>query len=125
MESDIGTFIVESQMKPLRINAIRVEGIVNTSNEFLETITAPLLAARTLGEVIVGSRNIGHQMKRLGIFKNVSVTFDADPASARDFVDVVYQVEEVPRLFAKTGADFGNNDSSMVKFCNVEYFDGP
>jgi outer membrane protein insertion porin family len=117
MGIDIGAFIVESQSKPLKINAIKVEGVVNTSHEFLESITAPLLTASTLGEVIVGSRNIGNQMQRLGIFKDVSITFDADPSSAKDFVDVVYKVEEVPRLYAKTGADFGNSDSSMVSFC--------
>ena len=38
----------------------------------------------------------------------VSVQLDADR------IDVIYTVEESPRLFAKTGADFGHHDSSMV-----------
>jgi outer membrane protein insertion porin family len=121
MEKDIGTLIVDSQSKPIKINAIKIEGIVHTKHEFLEEITKPLLEAKTLGDVIIGSRNIGNQLQKLGIFKDISITFDADPTTAKDFVDVVYKVEEAPRLFAKTGADFGNNDSSMVMKTKTEY----
>jgi outer membrane protein assembly factor BamA len=114
MDKDLGTFIVESQGKPLKINQIIIDGIQNTNNEFLEVITKPLLEAKTLGDIIVGSRNVGSQLKNLGIFKDVSISFEADSDSAPDTVDVIYKVTELPRLFARTGADFGNSDSNLV-----------
>ncbi|KAI8922700.1 surface antigen-domain-containing protein [Entophlyctis helioformis] len=104
--------IVESRNRKLAVQSVKVHGVVHTNHELLERVTKPLLAAQTLGDVIVGSRNIADQLRRFDIFKNVSIVLDSPPG-AQDLVDVVFRVEESKRLFAQTGASFGANDGSM------------
>ncbi|KAI8901917.1 surface antigen-domain-containing protein [Globomyces pollinis-pini] len=115
---DPSVFIINEQHRKMLVNAIKVEGIVHTNNEFLELVTTPLLEARTLGDVIIGSRSIGDKLQRLGIFKSVEITLDANPYS-KDSVDVIYKVVEAPRLYGNTGADFGSYEGRMNMSLNV------
>ena len=107
--------LVENQSKPISIQSISVDGIKVTNHEFLKQITAPLLKAKNLGDAIIGARNVAHQMNRLDIFKQTDVVFKhSDSLDVIHGLDVVFSVEEAPRLYARTGVDFGNNDSNMV-----------
>ncbi|KAJ3276544.1 hypothetical protein HDV01_004077 [Terramyces sp. JEL0728] len=111
--SDFAGLIIDSQAKSVRINQVRVEGLVHTKHEFVQEITEPLIEAKTLGDVIIGTRNVATQLRELGIFKEVSITLDANPNSESDCVDVVYTVTERPRIDARTGADFGYDEGSL------------
>ncbi|KAJ3315448.1 hypothetical protein HDV04_002990 [Boothiomyces sp. JEL0838] len=111
--TDFAGLIIDSQAKSIRINQIKVEGLVHTKHEFIQAITEPLIEANTLGDVIIGTRNVATQLRGLGIFKEVSITLDANPNTEPDCVDVVYTVVERPRIDARTGADFGYNEGSM------------
>ncbi|KAJ1567346.1 hypothetical protein HK405_006298 [Cladochytrium tenue] len=85
-----------------------------------------------LGELLERTRAAGARLVRLGIFKKVEVGLDAaavPPADSlvgreaalraraegvgRDGVDVVFTVEELPRLWGQTGTSVGNNEGSM------------
>jgi outer membrane protein insertion porin family len=110
---DVASLIVESSSKPVQVNLVKVEGVVHTSYDFLDFIVRDLLSARSVGELVVGSRNVGSQLRRLGIFKDVGVSINATPGKENS-VDVVYKVVESPRVYAKQGATFGQQDAKMV-----------
>lgn len=105
--------IINNQGKIIKVSQVKVEGISKTNDQFLLEITKPLLEATTLGEAIVGSRNIAHRLQKFDIFKNVQVGLEADPNVA-DGLIVVFNATEAPRLYAHTGADFGSHEGSMV-----------
>ncbi|KAI8911110.1 surface antigen-domain-containing protein [Gorgonomyces haynaldii] len=104
--------------KSVRVNAVKIHGIVHTDHEFLTQITAPLLKAKTLDELLVGSRNVANVLGKLDIFETVQVELDS-PNSQQDSVDVVYRVKERKRLFARTGAEFGNHDGNLNFSINI------
>lgn len=60
-------------------------------------------------------------MQSLGAFKNVEVTLDTPNDNGRPMgieglseVDVVLNVKERPRIWAKTGTEVGNYEGNMV-----------
>ncbi|KAH6564512.1 hypothetical protein BASA50_001473 [Batrachochytrium salamandrivorans] len=117
-QHDLSQLIIDSRNRKFAIKSVRVEGAVHTSDALLERITTPLLHAATLGDVVVGTRNVGDHLRRMGIFKTVGIVLDSPPG-VDDAVNVVFQVEEAQRLFARTGADFGANDGSMNLSLNL------
>ena len=116
-QADYAKLVVDNIRKEIKVSKVKIEGVVHTNFEFLELITRDLLQAKNVGDVIIGSRNIGAKLKKLGIFKSVEIELKANPE--RDNVlDIVYIVEESPRIYASTGADFGASDTNMVKLFN-------
>jgi hypothetical protein len=110
---DVGKLIFDSNDKQISVNLVKVEGVVHTNYDFLEYICKDLLLAQTVGDVIIGSRNVGNQLKRLGIFSEVAIVIDTSPDNENS-LDIIYNVVEAPRIFARTGAEFGNDDSNVV-----------
>jgi outer membrane protein insertion porin family len=108
--------ILKNASKPFTVNSVRIEGLVHTNHAFLQQITWPLLEAKTLAEVMIGSRNIADKLSAFGIFKSVNVLLDSPDKGKTGVkkVDVIYTVVESPRLFAKTGVDVGSTEGSMV-----------
>ncbi|KAJ8327879.1 hypothetical protein QVD99_006381 [Batrachochytrium dendrobatidis] len=117
-KQDVSQLIIDSQHRKFQVKSVKVQGAVHTNHSLLERVTSPLLHAENLTDLIVGSRNVGDHLRRLDVFKNVRILFDSPPGSS-DAVDVVFQVEESQRLFARTGADFGANDGSMNLSLNL------
>ena len=114
---DPSSVIVTNQSKPISIAQVSVVGSATTSHSVLSHITRPLLHAATLGDCIIGSRNVAAQLKRLDIFKSVDVSIEQAESSA---VNIIFTVEEAPRLFARTGVDFGSQDGNMVCLRNLD-----
>ena len=112
-KDDFSKLIVESQAKPFTVTSVQVKGATYTNDSLFETLTRPLFEAKTLGDVIIGTRNVGDQLKRLDIFDQVSITLDSLPGSS-EFVNVIYHVQEKKRLFAQTGLSAGNYQGSAV-----------
>ena len=112
-EVDVGRLIVDNIQKDVTVGRVLIEGIKHTNFEFLNELTRDLLNAKNVGDVIIGSRNVGAKLKKLQIFKSVEVEVRADP-NYNNTVEIVYKVEESPRIYASTGADFGASDASMV-----------
>lgn len=110
---DVGQLIVANLQREIAVGKVRVEGIAHTNFEFLDLVTRDLLDAKNVGDVIIGSRNIGAKLLKFGVFKNVEIELKADP-EVPGVVDIIYHVEESPRIYASTGADFGATDASMV-----------
>ncbi|TPX70621.1 hypothetical protein SpCBS45565_g01551 [Spizellomyces sp. 'palustris'] len=107
--------VVNSQERELRVNSIRIEGVDYTRRTIVEDLVKPILESQNLGDIIAESREACHRLSRLGVFKDVGVTLDTptDPyGAAGELVDVVLTVKEGPRLYARTGADFSNYDTT-------------
>ncbi|KAI9092890.1 surface antigen-domain-containing protein [Phlyctochytrium arcticum] len=107
--------VVTSQDRELRVNSIRIEGIDYTRRSIVENLVKPVLASQNLGDIISESREACHRLNRLGVFKDVRVTLDTPQdtyGTEGELVDVVVNVKEGPRLYARTGADVSNYDTS-------------
>ncbi|KAI8825718.1 surface antigen-domain-containing protein [Fimicolochytrium jonesii] len=101
----------------MRVNSIRLEGIEHTKRSVVEPLVRPILESQNLGDVLSESREACHRISRLGVFRTVGVTLDtADPGLYGlvddEAVDVVLNVTEAPRFYARTGADFSNYDTT-------------
>jgi outer membrane protein insertion porin family len=108
--------IQKHQDAKFSVSTCKVKGVQYTSHEFLATITKPILAASTLREIIAGSQNIGLQLSKLGIFESVDILLDY---ASNDSVDVIYQVKESSRLYARTGVDFEQESSLLNLSINI------
>jgi hypothetical protein len=80
--------ILKNFQKKFVVNTVRVEGVVNTDHRFLESVTWPLLEAKTLQEIVIGSKNIADKLRQFGIFKSIDVTLDS-PKGMKGSVDVI------------------------------------
>ncbi|KAJ3146274.1 hypothetical protein HDU86_000490 [Geranomyces michiganensis] len=112
--------ITSSQSRPLQVHSIRIDGVTHTRPALVEQLVAPILQSETLGDVIAESREACQRLNRLGVFRDVGVTLDTPPrgaeasalAAGKELVDVVLTVQEGPRFYARTGADFSNYDTT-------------
>lgn len=110
--------MVNSQDRPLKVNSIRIDGVDYTRRSVVENLVKPVLQSENLGDIISESREACHRLSRLGVFKDVGVTLDTPTTpygDAGEVVDVVLTVKEGPRLYARTGADFSNYDTTTVR----------
>ena len=107
--------IINNQAKPITVREIKVEGILHTNDRFLKAVTKSLLGAETLGDVIIGSRNVANRFKKMDVFKDIAISIEGVPDDTDETAcNIVFKVVEAPRLYAHTGADFGSHDGSMV-----------
>ncbi|KAI8621601.1 surface antigen-domain-containing protein [Chytriomyces sp. MP71] len=118
---------------PVRIASVRFEGVAHTDAQLLGVYSRRLLAATSpfyrvvqplaeadvtgrdrhilpFGQVAMLAHESADRLFRLGIFKHVDVELDSQ---TKGEVDVVFKVQEVSRLFARTGTELGNNEGSM------------
>lgn len=107
------SLVLNNIERKITVHEININGADHTNHSFLELITKELLQAKTLGEAIIGSRNVADQMKRLDIFREIKVVFDVSPES-EDLMNITFNVSEAPRVFAYTGVDFGSYEGCMV-----------
>ena len=117
----------EKKDSKLRLNAIRFEGSENTRAGFLARICEPYLAppagsvdeSITLQQLIRRSKRLSSQLSRFDIFSDVQVQLeDSKGIFAQDGdVDLVMNVKESSRLFAKLSTEIGNGEwGSAVSF---------
>lgn len=83
--------IMKNADKPFMVNSIRIEGLKNTSHEFLHSVTWPLMEAKTLRDIIVGSQNIALKLGKFGIFKSIDVSLDS-PTNSKGAIDVICKI---------------------------------
>ncbi|KAJ3187076.1 hypothetical protein HDU85_007114 [Gaertneriomyces sp. JEL0708] len=107
----LSELIVNSQSRSLRVSRLIINGAQYTRPAVVEYLVQPILKSENLGDVIVESREVVGRLRRLGIFKDVSVKLDAG-VEGGETLDVVINLEEGPRIYARTGADFSNYDTS-------------
>lgn len=110
----------EKKDSKLRLNAIRFEGATNTRAGFLARICEPYLDppagstddAITLQQLIRRSKRLSSQLSRFDIFSDVQVQLeDSKGIFAQDGdVDLVMNVKESSRLFAKLSTEIGNGE---------------
>ena len=115
---DPNDLISENQSKKIKVKEIKVEGVRNVNDRFLYAVTKPLLDAETLGDAIIGSRNIAARFKKMDDFKDIKISIEnaSDEEESNCNCTIVFKVQEAPRFYAHTGADFGSHDGSMVNF---------
>jgi outer membrane protein assembly factor BamA len=115
--------IIQNQEKPISVREIKVEGISTTNDRFLKAATKELLEAESVGDVIIGSRNVANRFKKMDMFKDVSVSIEGVPDDKNGTAcNIVFKVVEAPRLYAHTGADFGSHDGNMVGEAQIQSF---
>ncbi|KAI8082793.1 surface antigen-domain-containing protein [Halteromyces radiatus] len=99
------------------VNAVSIHGTRYTRPTFLETVSTPILEAKTIADVVNLSQDIAEKLMRFDIFEDVQVLLDhaadTDPLAAPDSINVVYNVKEKSRFFIKTGTEIGNNEGNM------------
>jgi outer membrane protein insertion porin family len=114
MSEERATTFIDLENKPYSVNAIRVDGIKHTKATLIESYMTPLLKVNTLGDIITQTQYATHQLKRLGIFRDIDVEFDIADNGRPDRIDINLKFDELPRLTARTGTEIGNNEGSMV-----------
>ncbi|KAJ3034213.1 hypothetical protein HDV00_005260 [Rhizophlyctis rosea] len=106
--------VQSSQSRPFRVSSIRIDGATHTSSEVITTLVSPILKSETLGDVIAESREACHRLRRLNCFRDVNVVLDTAPTGRGDEINVVLNVVEGPRLYARQAVDVGNYEGNMV-----------
>lgn len=96
---------------------VQFNGSVNTRAENLRVLTAPILSASTLPEILKRADSTITALKSLEAFKHIDLTLDSSSPGA---VSVVFDVLDRPRIYAKTGTEIGNYEGSMVLLCPFE-----
>ncbi|ORY04504.1 hypothetical protein K493DRAFT_404657 [Basidiobolus meristosporus CBS 931.73] len=112
--------VSESKDSEYKVHRLEVNGSNYTRSSVFETVFGQTMKSRTLGEIISNTRVAGSRLQRLGIFKDVDITFDAakDPFAPRDSIDILVNVEERSRFWAKTGTEIGDGEGNMNSSVN-------
>ncbi|RKO91707.1 surface antigen-domain-containing protein [Blyttiomyces helicus] len=101
----------------MRVNSIRIEGLNNTRPSVVERIVKPILESQNLGDILVESQEACRRLARFGVFEDLGVVLDTSRDGfgrpTDEGVDVVLNVKEGSRLWARTGADVGNYEGNM------------
>ncbi|KAJ3192258.1 hypothetical protein HK101_006817 [Irineochytrium annulatum] len=114
--------VMNSRAKPYTVNEIRIEGIRHTRSAFVERLIQPVMKSETLGEILDQTQALTGKLRRLGIFKSVGVQLDL-AQTGRDekkkALDIVLELEESPRLYARTSTAIGTNEGDMTASINI------
>ncbi|KAJ3011763.1 hypothetical protein HKX48_006657 [Thoreauomyces humboldtii] len=114
----LGDLISGSQNRELHVNSVRIEWVEHTRRGVVEDLVKPILQSQTLGDIVAESREACQRLSRLGVFREIGVTLDTPKEgvygdlASNESVDVVLHVKEGPRFYARTGADFSNQDTT-------------
>ncbi|KAJ3061652.1 hypothetical protein HK102_009032, partial [Quaeritorhiza haematococci] len=118
-QRQLAELVTHSQDSPLKVHAVHVKGVKHTRHSLLESLINPIQEATTLRDVFSTSQQVCRRLVRLGIVKDIKIVLDTPPGGGSrggnkpNVVDVVLEMEEVPRIFAKTGTHVGNYEGTM------------
>ncbi|KAI8805052.1 surface antigen-domain-containing protein [Cladochytrium replicatum] len=122
---------------PVTVRSVRVVGAVHSSpslfyhaaNEAFnlpESNDTPSPTTTPLVDVILTAQSEARRLLRLGAFGDVSVTLDSVPRNRKQKnkkgptpVDLVFEVKEKSRIYARTGTDLGSQEGSLNASFNI------
>jgi outer membrane protein assembly factor BamA len=103
--------------KTFVVGTVRVEGVKRTRDAYIHTFLSDqhaLWKSTTLEDVALQAQTVADRLKRLNIFKSVSIKLDTSSNINDRTLDVIFEVEESSTIVAHTGVDVGFNQGSMV-----------
>ncbi|KAJ3113261.1 Phosphomannomutase [Phlyctochytrium bullatum] len=114
---DFVQVVEASRDRPFHVNAVRIEGAKASSTQLFQKSIGPILNAKTLGDILNASQYAAQRLSRLGVFKDIRIKLDtAEDSDGRD-LDVILEVDELPRIFARTSTSVGTNEGDVVDLC--------
>ncbi|TPX37012.1 hypothetical protein SmJEL517_g01061 [Synchytrium microbalum] len=117
IENQLIHLVNTSHSRPVHVSAIRIQGANRTQPSLIEHHIKPILDCATVGDAILTAQAACQQLSRLGIFEHVGLVIDspqdvyAGTISGKESMDVIIEVKETNRVFAKTYADFQNDQA--------------
>jgi len=112
----------EAKDSPFRVNSCKVNGTKFTKKTLIEKQLNSLFQAKTLKEILEETESICGKLNRLGIFKDLGVNLDVPQSKIVDNeneVDIIINLKEKPRFWAKTGTEVGNNEGNLNASLNL------
>jgi len=106
-----------------RVRQVFVKGNRRTRPEVVAACVAPVLKARTFGDVLGRTAEAAKELKRLGIFKSVNLVLDDIPEGASgqggdsSACDLRVELVEskLTRIEVKTSTTVGENEPDVVR----------
>lgn len=109
----------DGQLKIVGVDIVGT-GFLQTRQGLLAAHARPLLQARKANAIVDAVVNVQRSLQQLGVFDTVEVTLDK---VARGEVLARISIPAAKRFVAKTGTNFGNNESSgYIKGTSRNYF---
>jgi len=112
----------EAKDSPFRVNSCKVNGTKYTKKSLIEKQLSFLFQAKTLKEILEETDSICGKLNRLGIFKDLNVNLDVPQSKILDNeneIDIIINLKEKPRFWAKTGTEVGNNEGNLNASINL------
>lgn len=116
----------ENAASPCKIAEISVLGTKNTRAGFLKHILSSTIeqekkCSGSLAEALARLARTGNQLSKLGIYESVSIEISRSKYSQKTDNDIAacIHVKERPRIWARTGTDFGNQEGSAYASANL------
>jgi len=112
----------EAKDSPFRVNSFKVNGTKFTKRSLIEKQLNSLFQAKTLKEILEETDSICGKLNRLGIFKELGVNLDVPQSKIIDSeneVNVIINLKEKPRFWARTGTEVGNNEGNLNASVNL------
>jgi outer membrane protein insertion porin family len=104
----------------MRLDAVRVEGAINTRKSFLGSLINPRLPSSTepttLEDVLHTARRISYILQETDVFKSIEARVEPAQnvlAQAND-VDLVFRALEKGRFYLNTSTEVGNGEGNAV-----------
>jgi len=120
LNNSLQSLLNEAKDSPFRVNSCKVNGTKFTKKKLIEKQLNSLFQAKTLKEILEETESICGKFNRLGIFKDLGVNLDVPQSCNNDNeVDIIINLKEKPRFWARTGTEVGNNEGNLNASLNL------
>jgi len=112
----------EAKDTPFRVNSCKVNGTKFTKKKLIEKQLNSLFQAKTLKEILEETETICGKLNRFGIFNDLGVNLDVPKSKLienENEVDIIINLKEKPRFWARTGTEVGNNEGNLNASLNL------
>ena len=92
-----------------RVRQIHVDGLDKTQDWLVQKAVADLLQVQTFGDVLLTTKNVHNELKKLGCFQTVDVFIDKNADHDKD-VDIHFTVEELPNAKINYAVETGDDE---------------
>ncbi|KAJ2156691.1 hypothetical protein GGF46_005020 [Coemansia sp. RSA 552] len=93
------------------VNGFSISGVSRIRRGFVGGLVEPIFAAKTMGQVVLESREAAGRLQALGIAKEVDVELDR-AVDGREGVDVRFWCKDGSRYVIKTGVNVGDDEGT-------------
>jgi len=122
LNTHLQNLLNEAKDSPFRVNSCKVNGTKYTKKSLIEKQLNSLFQAKTLKEILEETETICGKLNRLGIFKDLGVNLDVPQSKIlnnENEIDIIINLKEKPRFWARTGTEVGNNEGNLNASVNL------